>query len=150
MLLVDLLLGGVIVLRLISPGPSVPRLEAVSEKTPAGERVEDLAAPSFAPAARLMGQRELFGFPGQTGVGTAPVENKESAQAPAGNPLENFRLAGIILDARPQAVVMGPGPEGETSFLSVGDRLNGAVLKDVEERLAIFDFQGQRLELSIQ
>lgn len=62
---------------------------------------------------------------------------------------EGYLLVGVIVDNDPRAVVQELNPPGVRT-LKVGDKLGDATLIDVQEGLAQFERQGQRVELRFE
>ncbi|MFC1510601.1 hypothetical protein ACFL49_02970 [Candidatus Omnitrophota bacterium] len=60
--------------------------------------------------------------------------------------LAGLKIVGILLDKTPK-VIIEDLESRETSFLSEGDQLQGAVLKEILEGKAIFLFEGRTVEV---
>ena len=59
-----------------------------------------------------------------------------------------YQLAGVIVDEHPSAIIKTASPPGVVTVV-VGASLEGAVLKNVEEGKAVFEYQGQMVTLSL-
>ena len=72
-----------------------------------------------------------------------PVENAPNAM----DLIKNLTLVGIVLDQN-STVIIEDQQSKETLFLHVGDKLNEAVIEEVQKSKVIFNFHGQRVELN--
>lgn len=102
----------------------------------------------FTDYAQTFSQRDLFMSAlqrAQAGTVTAPAPDAPPAP-PVLDLAQNFKLVGIILDNDPKAVVEDVRNQ-RTLFLSHGDQLEGAVLKEIRDGKVIFMLNDQRLEL---
>lgn len=122
--------------------------------TPAGwDRRPAAASPGqFPKQGEFKGYREVFK---KRDIFASPLKLSspgldQPAQTPSPAPSWNsdgkFKLVGIILDTDPRAVVEHP-EEGNTLFLSPGDRLDEAVLEAVQAGKAVFCYRGRKFEL---
>jgi len=91
--------------------------------------------------AQTIHRRNLFLPPWEKDQG----ENKV-AEASNSDLEKDIRLVGIVLDKNPKAIVEDVKSE-DTSFLSIGDEIRGAKLIEVLEGKAIFDYNGQKVEI---
>jgi len=57
-----------------------------------------------------------------------------------------LKLVGIMLDKDPKAIIEDK-KINQTLFLSVGDKINGAAVLEIQENKVILDFDGQKIEL---
>ena len=82
-----------------------------------------------------------------------PVENIVKPEVPVANApnamdlIKNLTLVGIVLDQNP-TVIIEDQQSKETLFLHVGDKVNEAVIEEVQKSKVILNFHGQRVELN--
>lgn len=97
-----------------------------------------------------IGEKEIFGFPY-----SKSLKKKSEQLAPEANikpdPVfvsfnRDYKLVGVILAHQSKAVIEDVKNK-ETVFLSVGDLLNGATLKEIKKGAALFSYKGKDLKL---
>lgn len=69
-----------------------------------------------------------------------------AANLPVGSWGDGYQLMGVIVDEDPRAIIKTLNPPG-VQALAIGDRLGEATLVNVEENMALFDYQNTRAEL---
>jgi hypothetical protein len=101
----------------------------------------------FSEYAQAFNERDLFLSALQRAQTQAIAAPPEAAVAPPGFDLsQNFRLVGIIVDNDPRAVVEDVRNQ-RTLFLSYGDNIEGAILKEIRDGKVIFTLNDRQIEL---
>lgn len=70
----------------------------------------------------------------------------ETAAVPVYDLSKDFKLVGIVLDKKPQAIIEDLESK-QTYFLHVGDSIRNAVVKEIHEGKVVFSYNGQTVEL---
>ena len=132
-----------------APDASVPLAEI--KVTPADEENFRLASEAdpkpFAEYAAVFEARDIFESPFEKEAIT-PVEEPRPVEtvAPVKDLTNDFLLVGIVIDDDPRAIIEDIQNQ-ETLFLSVGEHLGEAVIKEIHEGRVVLDYQGNEIEL---
>ena len=102
--------------------------------------------PPFAQYAQAIEERNFFQLPKETepGVIKADQNNPPSPQ----DLTKNIKILGIMLSKKPQAIVLNT-QTSETLILSLGDKINGLQLSDIQKNEITFEHDGQSLKVSL-
>ena len=101
---------------------------------------------------RRLSQRNMFKGKARP---VAVIRRPPATHKPAGNPrgmpaawIKRLKLVGVVLDQEPQAIVENRRTR-QTLFLRRGDRVEGAVVKEILEGKVILTYAGQSVELTL-
>ncbi len=105
----------------------------------------------FSYYASQLEKRDIFHFPQPPVPQMENTVKTEVVIVPQNVPnlmdLKNLNLVGIVLDQYPTAIVEDQQSK-ETLFLHIGDQINEAVVEQIKKSKVIFNFHGQRVELT--
>ena len=95
---------------------------------------------SFSYFESKIGARDIF---------FSPWEKPSTPASPdvAMDLARDLKLVGIVMDQNPKAIVEDV-KNNQTLFMSKGDKINNAVLKDIQSGKAIFSYNNQDVELT--
>ena len=130
-------------------GDDLVTLEAKDNADDGTAAEEVLPSPQpFSDYAKTIDERDIFMSALQRAQSQAAVTAQPETVTvqPVLDFSQNFKLVGIILDSDPKAVVEDLKNQ-RTLFLSYGDQLEGAVLKEIRDGKVIFTINDQSIEL---
>jgi type II secretory pathway component PulC len=99
---------------------------------------------SFDEYAQELSGRDIFVFPWEQPVSEQPQSDNN---APVISLSSQMQIKGILLDKDPKVVIHEQASD-ETVILSVGESINGAVVKDIKEDKVTFSYNNQQVELT--
>ncbi|MFH0772069.1 MAG: hypothetical protein V1933_05565 [Candidatus Omnitrophota bacterium] len=106
--------------------------------------IQEESAPGFEDYSRVITERELF----KPQRSEPQAEKIYSNQPLTYDGFKNLSLIGIIGGENPQAIVEDK-ENGKSYFLFKGQTINQMKVEDILEDRVIFDFNGQRFELTL-
>ena len=89
-------------------------------------------------------KRDLFELPWEK---QTQAEAQQPTTAVQGELSQTLKVTGIVLDKNP-TVILEDTQAQQTYFLNVGDEVMGAKLKEIQADKAVFQLNGQRVELT--
>ena len=107
----------------------------------------------FSYYAEQLERRDIFRVVEPPAPAIENIVQPEKSNPPAvnvPNPMDlirNLTLVGIVLDQYSTAIIEDQQSQ-ETLFLHVGDQVNEMTVEQIQKSKVIFDFHGQRLELT--
>ena len=119
---------------------------SVSRTTEQVDDIKPVARESFGSYAEVFSKRDFFNSPIEQYQQRSKPSLEDKPQPVDFDLTTQYRLVGIVLDDNPQAIIEDLIRK-ETLFLSIGDKLGGAVLKEILPGKARFLFQDNLLEL---
>lgn len=102
---------------------------------------------SFEGHAAVFEKRDYFGFAPEKAVSTKQNSPTEDSRAREREISRDFKIVGIVIDHDPRLIVEDTKKKS-TLFLSRGESLGQAVLKDIKQGRAIFFCEGHNFELA--
>ena len=109
--------------------------------------------PPFSYYSGQLEKRDIFRIPEPVAPPMENIVQPEKMNVPvvnAPNPMDlikNLTLVGILLDQNSTAIIEDQQSK-ETLFLQVGSQVNEAVVEQIQKSKVIFNFHGQRVELT--
>jgi type II secretory pathway component PulC len=128
----------------VAPVPEVSLPAAVAAKA-----ADEVPVPEAPPSLSAAASRPLFEAPDR-----APESAQATPAATAGPSVEARELAsrltliGVVSGDSPQAIIEDSG-KGKTSFVGVGQMVEGMVVEEVHDNRVVLSLNGERVELSL-
>ena len=118
-----------------------------AESPMAGRPRQRAGTGQFEQYASVFQSRDIFMSPYEKEI-IIPAEDKPTPVPPEPeiDLSQNFRLVGIVIDDKPRVIIEDLEKQ-ETLFLSAGDKLGEASLKEIQPERVIFSYRGQQVEL---
>ena len=127
------------------PAVTVPQVTPPIEGEPPEASREPLEMPSLVQSA----SRSVFTVPAPVGGGDGQPPPKSRSSETVKQLAARLSLIGVVSGEPPQAIIEDPS-SGKSYLVSVGQAVvEGAVLKEVQERRAILELDGETFELSL-
>jgi hypothetical protein len=100
---------------------------------------------SFSEYASSVSGKDFFKLPKEKLIAAPkPIEQAPSVT----DYTKNIKVTGLMLTSNPKAIVKNQSTH-ETLVLSIGDKIEDLILKDIQKNKLIFDHQGQTLEIAL-
>ncbi|MBF0479683.1 MAG: hypothetical protein HQL26_09400 [Candidatus Omnitrophica bacterium] len=107
--------------------------------------VKALVSEPSSPPRYVVGEQDIFESPwtkAPASASSVPAANQAFSQLQ-----QDYKIAGIVIDQEPQVIFLN-AKTNETFFVSKGEMIAGATVKDIQENKVVMTYNGTEFEMN--